>query len=100
MRSKYLMMAGIVLTTISPAMWAQSQGPTKPPTHAAQKGTPAAGGMSADDGQRVFEQNCSRCHAAPDGFSPRLSGTVAMHMRVRASLSRADAQALLRFLNP
>jgi cytochrome c5 len=52
------------------------------------------------DGERVFEQNCSRCHNAPQGFSPRISGTVVRHMRVRASLSKEDEQALLRFLNP
>jgi cytochrome c5 len=53
-----------------------------------------------DEGQRIFEQNCSRCHAAPDGFSSRISGTVVRHMRVRASLSQHDEQELLRFLNP
>jgi mono/diheme cytochrome c family protein len=53
-----------------------------------------------DEGQRVFEQNCSRCHTAPDGFSSRISGTVVRHMRVRASLSQHDEQELLRFLNP
>jgi cytochrome c5 len=53
-----------------------------------------------DEGQRIFEQNCSRCHTAPDGFSPRISGTVIRHMRVRASLSQHDEQELLRFLNP
>jgi mono/diheme cytochrome c family protein len=52
------------------------------------------------DGQQVFEQNCSRCHTAPQGFPPRISGTVARHMRVRAGLSREDELALLRFLNP
>jgi cytochrome c5 len=52
------------------------------------------------EGQRVFEQNCSRCHTAPDGFSPRISGTVVRHMRVRASLSQHDERELLRFLNP
>jgi len=52
------------------------------------------------DGQQVFEQNCSRCHNAPQGFSPRISGTVARHMRVRAGLSKEDEQAILRFLNP
>jgi len=30
----------------------------------------------------------------------RITGTVVMHMRVRARLSRADEQALLRFLAP
>ena len=56
--------------------------------------------MNQDRGQEVFNQNCSRCHNAPEGFSPSISGTIAMHMRVRANLSEADYQALRRFLNP
>ena len=55
---------------------------------------------TADRGQRVFEQNCSRCHTAPEGFSPRISGTVVRHMRERANLSGADMKALLEFLHP
>lgn len=53
-----------------------------------------------DRGQQVFEQNCSRCHNAPEGLSSRISGTIARHMRVRAELSDEDYRALLRFLNP
>jgi mono/diheme cytochrome c family protein len=53
-----------------------------------------------DRGQQVFAQNCSRCHNAPEGFSPRVSGTIATHMRVRANLSDADFKALVKFLNP
>ena len=53
-----------------------------------------------DRGQEVFNQNCSRCHNAPEGFSPSISGAIAKHMRVRANLSDADYKALLRFLNP
>lgn len=53
-----------------------------------------------DRGQQVFDQNCSRCHLPPEGFSPRISGTVALHMRVRANLSEQDYKALLHFLNP
>jgi len=53
-----------------------------------------------DRGQQVFEQNCARCHNAPEGFSSSISGSVAVHMRVRASLSDADYKALRRFLNP
>jgi cytochrome c5 len=52
------------------------------------------------DGQQVFEQNCSRCHNSPPGFSPSISVAVARHMRVRAGLSKEDEQAILRFLNP
>ncbi|MGB6687474.1 MAG: hypothetical protein WBE76_06495 [Terracidiphilus sp.] len=55
---------------------------------------------NTDRGQQVFEQNCSRCHNAPEGFSPHISGTIAMHMRVRANLSEADYRTLRRFLNP
>lgn len=66
----------------------------------AKKESSQQGSAHPDEGQRVFDQNCSRCHNAPDGFSPRISGTVVRHMRVRASLSRHDEQELLRFLNP
>ena len=52
------------------------------------------------DGQKVFEQNCGRCHNAPQGFSPSISGAVSRHMRARANLSQADYEALLHFLNP
>lgn len=57
------------------------------------KRTPSAGEL-------VFQQNCSRCHNAPQGFSPRITGTIVRHMRVRASLSKKDEEALLRFFNP
>jgi mono/diheme cytochrome c family protein len=53
-----------------------------------------------NEGQRIFEQNCSRCHNAPEGFSPNISGTIVRHMRVRASLSKHDEEELLRFFNP
>jgi mono/diheme cytochrome c family protein len=64
------------------------------------KPSPQTVDRATDRGQQVFEQNCSRCHNAPEGFSPRVSGTIATHMRVRAGLSQADYQALRRFLNP
>jgi hypothetical protein len=53
-----------------------------------------------DEGQRVFDQNCARCHTAPDGFSTRISGTIVRHMRVRANLSRHDEEVLLHYFNP
>jgi hypothetical protein len=61
-----------------------------------QPASPAA----PSDGERVFNQNCSRCHTAPQSFSPRVSFAVIRHMRVRASLSAADEKALLKFMNP
>jgi cytochrome c5 len=68
-------------------------------THPQAKGN-AVHGAKQRDGQQVFEQNCSRCHNTPQGFSPRISGTVTRHMRVRAGLSSEDEKAILRFLNP
>ena len=74
----------------------------KPASSATAKPTsPAsAGAPRVHDGQKVFEQNCGRCHNAPQGFPPSISGAVSRHMRVRANLSQADYEALLRFLNP
>jgi mono/diheme cytochrome c family protein len=69
----------------------QNQQPTKPPE---------ARDSNASRGQQVFNQNCSRCHNTPEGFSSHISGTVANHMRVRAGLSEADYKELLHFLNP
>lgn len=52
------------------------------------------------EGEKKFQQNCSRCHNAPESFSPRISGTILRHMRVRASLSKQDEEDIFRFLNP
>lgn len=55
---------------------------------------------SSTTGEQVFATNCSRCHAAPMSLSPRITGTVVMHMRVRARLSQKDEQLLLKYLAP
>ena len=75
-------------------------GQTKPQPSQPKAASKAVHTAIPDRGQEVFNQNCSRCHNAPEGFSPSISGTVARHMRVRANLSEADYKALLRFLNP
>lgn len=105
MTQKYLL-AGIVVlgATFAPlfgTLPAQSH-PAPQTAHTARNRTAAnrKSQQVADEGQRVFEQNCSRCHWAPEGFSPSISGTIVHHMRVRASLSKHDQQELLRFLNP
>lgn len=51
-------------------------------------------------GERKFQANCSRCHTAPEQLSPRISGTVLRHMRVRALLSPEDEQDILHYLAP
>jgi cytochrome c5 len=89
---------GLLLLAATAAM---GQTKSSPPQQPQSKTSPkAVHAMNPDRGQEVFNQNCSRCHNAPEGFSPSVSGTIARHMRVRANLSDADYQALLRFLNP
>jgi len=99
MIAKHCVFVVLVLASVSVFAVAAQQSsapqakPFKDPTRN-QSGDPK------DDGERVFKQNCSRCHAAPEGFSPSISGTIVRHMRVRASLSRHDEEALLHFFNP
>jgi cytochrome c5 len=107
MRVKYLLSGFVILAAacgFSKAAEQPKAHPTSTPqtaAHSSGKQTAASqGSVHPDDGQRVFDQNCSRCHTAPDGFSPRITGTVLRHMRVRASLSQHDEQELLRFMNP
>jgi len=56
--------------------------------------------QDAEAGQKKFQANCSRCHDAPEQFSPRIAGTIVRHMRVRASLSAQDEKDILKFLAP
>ncbi len=89
-----LALGATVQAQVAPAQ--QSTVHTTPKTQIAAK--PMS--QSSNNGERIFAQNCSRCHNAPDGFSPRISGTVVRHMRVRAQLSQHDVEELLRFFNP
>ena len=87
---------------------AAAEGPQQPAQNASTqvKQTSAATPAKATNatmvtrGELKFQQNCNRCHNAPQELSPRISETVVMHMRVRASLSEADAKAILQYLAP
>jgi cytochrome c5 len=68
--------------------------PLKPAAHKA----PAPARMEPQE--RAFQANCSRCHDAPETLSPRISGTVVRHMRVRANLSAEEERLILSYLNP
>lgn len=90
-------LCGVLLVSVLPLV-AQTNRPKPKDQHVQPSNTTASG--QTDRGQQVFEQNCSRCHNAPQGFPANVTGTIAMHMRVRANLSEADYKALKRFLNP
>jgi hypothetical protein len=70
------------------------------PKPAKQAQPPAATADARDPGERKFQANCSRCHNAPEELSPRITGTVVRHMRVRALLSAQDERDILRYLAP
>lgn len=78
---------------------AMSQTKADPPKPRSQYGGKQASDITSDRGQKVFRQNCARCHNPPEGFPPSISGTVALHMRVRANLSEPDYKSLLMYLN-
>ena len=75
-------------------------GNENPPVASQSKAAAHAKSAPPAEGERLFKQNCSRCHNAPQSISPRITGTVIRHMRVRASLSEKDERELLRFMNP
>jgi cytochrome c5 len=77
-----------------------SSAPANSAGSAKESANAAPRAVHTTDGEEVFKQNCSRCHNAPESFPPSISGTIVRHMRVRASLSKEDEKALLRFLNP
>jgi len=52
------------------------------------------------EGERKFQINCGRCHKAPEQLSPRITGSVVRHMRVRAMLSQKDVREILEYLAP
>jgi len=74
---------------------ATSPSPAQPKTPPAKKAE-----VHMEPPERAFQANCSRCHYAPETLSPRISGTVVRHMRVRANLSPEDERLILQYLNP
>jgi cytochrome c5 len=65
---------------------------------------PASSNSNSHDqsatGEQIFQANCARCHAPPMTIPQRATGTIIMHMRVRAKLSRQDEQLLLKYMAP
>lgn len=94
--ANHLMVGWLVLAATIAAGQADNASQKSRKKADAQTAQPAA----TDRGQQVFNQNCLRCHNAPEGFSPGISGTISKHMRVRAGLSDDDYKALLKFFNP
>lgn len=94
--SRCLVVLSLGLVAARAPQSSDSAGPAQSRTTVTAHATTAP----AESGDRVFANNCSRCHAAPMSLSPRITGTVIMHMRTRARLSQPDERLLLKFLAP
>ncbi|HET7104584.1 MAG TPA: cytochrome c [Terracidiphilus sp.] len=97
-RTLKLISASFLLATIIPVL-AQTSAP-HPDSSKRSKAATQSSSADAALGQKVFDENCSRCHNPPQSIPPQIVATLIRHMRVRASLSAADERALLRFMNP
>jgi len=100
LRFRIILAVAIGLLTTLPAVSARQEASKDKHSTANHNGSAKNSSSEQSDGEKKFKQNCSRCHEAPEGFTPSISGTVLRHMRVRASLSKQDEQDILRFLNP
>jgi cytochrome c5 len=89
-------LATIVTATLASETNSASAAAAKPATQTSH----LQANMPKETGEDVFKNNCGRCHMPPMVVPPRITGTVIMHMRVRARLSREDEQLLLKFMAP
>lgn len=68
------------------------------PAASATTGNNAQSETARLEGEKRFRANCSRCHAAPPKFPPRMMGTIVRHMRVRATITDEDMRLILRYM--
>lgn len=59
---------------------------------------PAA--TEGEEGEKLFQLQCGRCHAIPEDLSPREAKAVIRQMRVRANLTAGDERLILKYLAP
>ena len=48
---------------------------------------------------QAYKSNCTRCHAEVPKLDPQRTKTVVRHMRVRANMTKDEAEAILEYLN-
>jgi mono/diheme cytochrome c family protein len=93
---KIILLTGIL--ALASAGWgAAPSGKSDPGNTAAAQASAQADNMRVE-GERRFQANCSRCHAAPHKFPPRMMATIVRHMRVRATLTDEDMKLVLFYM--
>jgi cytochrome c5 len=97
---KHLPVPLIILLLGGWLSWAQAAKSSQNAAGAATSPAQPATQTVSSPGERAFRENCSRCHNPPEQLSPRITGTVLRHMRVRALLSPQDERDILKYLAP
>jgi cytochrome c2 len=103
MKQLSISLLGLLLPLSAALLIAQTPGKATASNHSTAVSTQQTAKINSGDqnpGERKFRANCGRCHNAPEELSPRITGTVLRHMRVRASLSAEDERDILRYLAP
>ena len=90
-----------VLATAS-ALWGAGAASAPAPKSEGPSSAVAHSKMTAEamrlEGEKRFHANCSRCHAAPHKFPPRMMATIVRHMRVRATITDEDMRLVLYYM--
>jgi hypothetical protein len=67
---------------------------------------PAAAGSACSksgpcpmDGEAAYKANCTRCHTSIHTYSARSMRTMISHMRVKANLTKDEADAIFRYMS-
>ena len=104
MKSKIMLFAGILMLAAA-AIAADPPKGSNSTADPAAISTPTASAESnreaeniRAEGEKRFRANCSRCHAAPHKFPPRMMATIVRHMRVRATITDADMRCILAYM--
>ncbi len=101
---RYLTFLSLLVLLLLGGMGASALQQDQPSTPSSQKASSTASASASHatqlTGEQVFQANCSRCHTPPMSIPQRATGTIIMHMRVRARLSRQDEQLLLKYMAP
>ena len=50
------------------------------------------------EGDQVYKSNCTRCHISMRAYPEKMYRTIVRHMRIKAGLTKPEADAVLAFL--
>jgi mono/diheme cytochrome c family protein len=93
---KSMLLAGIL--ALASAVWGAAPSGKSDPSSTPQAPATAGADDMRVEGERRFQANCGRCHAAPHKFPPRMMATIVRHMRVRATLTDEDMKLVLFYM--